>query len=142
MTFRDLLPWYIISHFNCGFLWIQKKPASICQHNFPFRKKKVETRKFTVINDCKLTCSQFFLFLQFCEVFLRILSNANITNFFKVDNGWHEGIVYDCLWTAIHIFYFLSHIFYAINNWRPQFEINDNFSTNLEKMSSLPNPFM
>ena len=28
------------------------------------------------------------------------------------------------------------------NNWRPQFEINDNFSTNLEKMPSLPNPFM
>ena len=75
----------------------------------------------------------FFLFLQFCEVFLRILSNANITNFFKVDNGWHEGIVYDCLWTAIHIFYFMSHIFYAINNWRPQFEINDNFSTHLRK---------
>ena len=24
-------------------------------------------------------------------------------------------------------------IFYAINNWRPQFEINDNFSTNLRK---------
>ena len=52
--------------------------------------------------------------------------------FFKVDNGWHEGIVYDCLWTAIHIFISWA-IFYAINNWRPQFEINDNFSTNLRR---------
>ena len=32
--FRD-----IYSHFNCGFLWIQKKTASICQHNFPCAKK-------------------------------------------------------------------------------------------------------
>lgn len=140
MTFRDLLPWYIISHFNCGFLWIQKKPASICQHNFPMRKKRLRLENLRLSMTANWRVRNFFISPVLRSIFENIVQ-CKYYEFFKVDNGWHEGIVYDCLWTAIHIFISWA-IFYAINNWRPQFEINDNFSTNLEKMPCLPNPFM